>query len=910
MATRNLLFFIIASAMATVYVPCQQLMADDNNAAAASEGSKRLTLLLWNIPPKGSMDVEQKANREVFDLFLKKHPHIDVKTLVPLKIQGAGAEGNQFLAVAGGMAPDVFDLYGRKVGDYIDQGFLAPLNDRFRRDFKDQGKDYYGVEAPDKVWELCIKDGSIYAVPQSYYFMSLTYRKDLFIKAGLDPSKPPRDWDEMWEMGKKLTFVPSKEPGTVTDQLPTYGFNLLRGMFQGWHFLQFIWAAGGDVVKCYKECPSCKALAEVKPPYFDYMSCGITPINLKEYEQAYAGGTKEACKACGADLSGVRELKWRLVCDDENGVAALEYYRKLATQPWLRCLKQHEKREFDITPEMKKSSMAVCPVCGEKYDLSSEGVKNRIYNGIARSSTGNTRGERYETAMGITTMGALTNIDLTLWSLTAFPPRKGHDVKSFIAGWYLSVNRTSPPERQEAAWQYIKFMTSEEAIQMRVKAMVENGMAQYVRPFLLKKYGYIDYYNDLPGEWIQINESVAKNTEVEPYCRGFTHVMTVSLGHPMDMAILYPEEPAEGLMAKTCREVNATILGKRPEETMRKYKAHSYWAIALAALLVVLAFTYMLRSKMKGQKKAVDFYIPGLTRRRRTIYAWSFLSIAFLSIAVWQYYPLFRGSLMAFQDFKILGGGPFVGTQNFIEVVLEKNFWQFLFQTFYYVFLSIIMGFLVPIILAIMLTEIPRGGVLFRIIYYLPAVTTGLVTMFLWKQLLFDPTPDGAVNWILGLFGISPQNFLEDPGLAMVCIIIPGIWAHAGPGCLIYLAAMKCIPEDQYEAADLDGAGFLHKFWHILVPNLKALILINFLGAFVGAFQASENIFVMTGGGPVNKTMTVGLDIWYHSFLYLNFGFATAEAWILGAMLIGFTVLQLQVLGKVEFKRAGRADNA
>ena len=669
--------------------------------------------------------------------------------------------------------------------------------------------------------------------------------------------------------------------------------------------LQFVWAGGGDVVRSYKECPKCKKLVQIGLPPFDYQKSGILLSNSDDYVKAYAGYA-QVCNDCLQDLSEVSEIKWKLVTDEEGGIAALDFYRKLATQPWIRCLKKHDRREFDITTGMKVTGFAECPECGEKYDLSSEGVKNRIYEGVTRSTSGNARGERFEFAMQISTMGAVTNVDLTQWSLTAFPARKGSAVRSFIAGWYLAVNRTSPPERQEAAWQYIKFMTSEDAIRTRVKAMVENGMAQFVRPMLLEKYGYIDYYRELPAEWISLNKQVSKGCEVEPYCKGFTHVMTVSLGHPMDMAILYPETSTKELMSKTCKEVNDTILGKRPQAVMDGYKIYANWGILGAGILIALAFFYISKAKMKDQKVA-EFYIPGLTKRCRAIYAWSFLSVAMISIAVWQYYPLLRGSIMAFQDFKILSGGPFVGTQNFIEVVLEKNFWLFLFQTFFYVFLSIAMGFAVPIILAILLTEISKGQIFFRIIYYLPAVTTGVVTMFLWKQLMFDPSPDGALNWLFSLFGVAPLKFLESPSLAMICIIIPGIWAGAGPGCLIYLAAMKCIPEDEYEAADLDGAGFFHKFRHVLYPNLKALLLINFLGAFVGAFQASENIFVMTGGGPVNTTMTVGLDIWYHAFMYLNFGYATAEAWILGAMLIGFTVLQLQVLSKVEFKNAGRA---
>lgn len=873
-----------------------------------SAPTKDLTLNLWNIPPKGSMDIQTKAERAVFDLFMQRNPHIKVKVLVPLKIQGPAAEGNEFLAVAGGMAPDVFSLFGRKVGDYIDQGFLAPLNDRFKRDYSSKGESYSGVDAPDKIWELCIRGGNIYAVAENYYFMALQYRKDLFAKAGLDPSHGPRTWDEMWEMGKRITFIPAKEPGAPEDQLPVYGFYLLRGMSQGWHFLQFIWSGGGQVVRCYKECPDCRKLVEIKPGFFNYKEYGINLVNAADYQQEFAA-YKEECPACHKSLTDVKDVKWRLTTDEDGGVAALEFFRKLASQPWLRCLKKHDHREFDITPEMERAGTAVCSICGEKYDLAAEGVRNRIYNGISRGSTENARGERFETAMMIMTLGESTNVDLAQWSLTVFPSRAGCQVKSFIAGHYLGVNSTSPPERQEAAWQYIRFVTSEEAQKVRVKSMVDNGMAQYVRPALLRKYGYVDYYRELPPEWIKIYEDVSKTAEVEPYCKGFTHVMTVKLGEVMDKAMIYIDIPAKELMAKVCGEVNTQILGTRPGKETRRYEMIAYSVLALVFVLICLAFRYIIKERMKGHADmGMTGHIPGMSRRRKTIYAWSFLAIAVMAVGVWQYYPLLRGSLMAFQDFKILSGGRFIGPHNFIEILMEKNFYQFLYQTFLYVSFSIAMGFAAPIVLAVLLNEIPKAGAFFRTIYYLPAVTTGLVTMFLWKQLIYDPAPDGALNSMLGVLGIPPQIYLQSPAMAMICIIIPGIWAGAGPGCLIYLAAFKCIPEEQYEAADLDGAGFFRKIWVVMIPNIKALILINFLGAFVGAFQASENIFVMTGGGPVNKTMTVGLDIWYHSFLYLNFGYATAEAWVLGAMLIGFTVLQLRVLSKVEFKRTGTAD--
>jgi multiple sugar transport system permease protein len=125
-----------------------------------------------------------------------------------------------------------------------------------------------------------------------------------------------------------------------------------------------------------------------------------------------------------------------------------------------------------------------------------------------------------------------------------------------------------------------------------------------------------------------------------------------------------------------------------------------------------------------------------------------------------------------------------------------------------------------------------------------------------------------------------------------------------GPGCLIYLAALKGIDEESYEAADLDGAGFSDKILFIVIPRLKPLLIINFLGVFIGAFfHAEANILAMTGGSA--DTTVAGLHIFQQAYIYLRFGPATAMAWLLGAMLIGFTLWQLRMLARLEFKTTG-----
>ncbi|NCO35086.1 MAG: sugar ABC transporter permease [Armatimonadetes bacterium] len=158
-------------------------------------------------------------------------------------------------------------------------------------------------------------------------------------------------------------------------------------------------------------------------------------------------------------------------------------------------------------------------------------------------------------------------------------------------------------------------------------------------------------------------------------------------------------------------------------------------------------------------------------------------------------------------------------------------------------------------------------------------------------------------KWMVEGFQFERQDWLGDPKWAIPAVILPSVWAGAGIGSLIYLAALKGVDDELYEAAELDGAALLHKVRFIAIPTLLPLIIINFVGAFIGTFHSMGNIFVMTGGGPGDETMVLSLAIWYQAFAFLNFSTATAMAWVLGLMLIGFTAFQLNMLQKVEFRR-------
>jgi multiple sugar transport system permease protein len=282
---------------------------------------------------------------------------------------------------------------------------------------------------------------------------------------------------------------------------------------------------------------------------------------------------------------------------------------------------------------------------------------------------------------------------------------------------------------------------------------------------------------------------------------------------------------------------------------------------------------------------------------------WFFLAPALLSILTWSYYPLLKGALMAFQNYHIVGAAEWAGLDNFIRVATDPNFWTAWLRTLQYVIITLILGFLTPIVLAVMLSEIPRGKIFFRFLYFLPHLTSALVVTLLWK-LMFDPTENGILNQILASLGMARQSWLQDPSLAMVCCIVPGVWAGAGMASLIYIAALGSLPQDYYEAAAIDGAGFLARLRHVTLPQLAPLMVINFVGAFIAAFQGMGSIFLLTFGGPGDATQVLSLTVWKEAYNNLRFSTATTMAWFLGVALIGFTYLQIRFLRKVEFRQA------
>ncbi len=462
-----------------------------------------------------------------------------------------------------------------------------------------------------------------------------------------------------------------------------------------------------------------------------------------------------------------------------------------------------------------------------------------------------------------------------------------------------------PKEERDMVWKCLKALASPELADEEVRRNVAEGRAQWCKPDDLKRLGFERELEEMAPSLRKMHEDLENGSikaVTEPWV-GFWQPVGDLVQRRFLGLLLSPATSAE----LDCKAALKSITDDANRGLMfdtdrsRIERARPWARVILGSLLfcVIVAIAMVRRAKADAPSKR-----PSREggERRFGLGPWLFLAPALLSILVWSYYPLFKGALMAFQDYRIVGESAWAGLDNFIRVATDLGFWKSWGRTLEYVALTILFGFLSPIVLALLLCEIPKGKVFFRFLYFLPHLTSALVVTLLWK-LMFEPGPNGVLNGILSVFGVAPHDWLQDPSWAMFCCILPGVWAGAGISSLIYIAAIESLPRDYYEAAALDGAGFFARLRHVTFPQIMPLMVINFVGAFIAAVQGMGSIFLLTFGGPGDATQVVSLQIWKEAYNNLRFSTATTMAWFLGVALIAFTYLQIRLLRKVEFRQ-------
>jgi multiple sugar transport system permease protein len=246
---------------------------------------------------------------------------------------------------------------------------------------------------------------------------------------------------------------------------------------------------------------------------------------------------------------------------------------------------------------------------------------------------------------------------------------------------------------------------------------------------------------------------------------------------------------------------------------------------------------------------------------------------------------------MSVQETNLVSEPTLVGLDNFSRVLADPQFGIAVANTAWFAFLALIFGFPVPIILAVVMSEVRRGRGIYSALAYLPVVIPPVVSVLLWR-FFYDASAHGVFNTVLGLVGLGPLPWLQSSASAMPSIVIEATWANAGATVIIYLAALVGVPGELYDAADVDGASIWRKIRHVTLPSLRAILLVTLILQLIATAQLFTEPLLFTSGGPNNATLTVLLLIYRYAFqnsLGGDYGMAAALSLMLAAFLALFT---------------------
>ncbi|MDD5220432.1 MAG: sugar ABC transporter permease [Candidatus Bipolaricaulis sp.] len=241
----------------------------------------------------------------------------------------------------------------------------------------------------------------------------------------------------------------------------------------------------------------------------------------------------------------------------------------------------------------------------------------------------------------------------------------------------------------------------------------------------------------------------------------------------------------------------------------------------------------------------------------------------------------------------------FVGLQNFSNLLKDELFWRYLWNTFYYAIGTIPLTVILAFFLAYLLNRKIRGVVFFRTLYFLPSVTLLVAIAIVWSWLY--NADFGLFNFFLGKLGITGPRWLQSKTWAMPAIIIMGIWKGVGYSMLIFLAGLQTIPEQYYEAAEIDGANWWHRIIHITIPLISPTTFFVIVTTTIGSIQGFDQFYIMTRGGPSGATTTLVYYIFQNAFEWFKMGYAATVAMMLFVIVLALTLLQWRLSNKWVF---------
>lgn len=759
-----------------------------------SPAAPKTRLIIWGFPEDESW-VGVQAQAKYFEVL---HPEVEVVMGVP---GGRGGMDPQKLmtAIVGGSPPDLIWQDRFAVGSWASRGAFLALDDFIVRD-KIEPSDYYPA-----CWNETIYQGKVYALPYGTDARALYYNKDLFRKAGLDPTRPPKDWDELEAYTKKLTIFKNGKPVQM-GFIPNFG--------NSWLYL-YGWENGGEFMSP------------------DERTCTLNDPNIVE---ALTWITK-----IYDDLGG----RNKVVSGFEAG------FQGQITDPFL----------------IGKIAMKI------------DG--DWVLDGIAR----------YAPTLN--------------FGVAPPPPPKGKSVITWSGGYSFAIPVSA--KHPELAWEFANWMNSIEGNIYGGKIQQEFNKQQG-RPFYIPRMSANKKVNqELFAAFIpnDPNYQAAMNT--------FLGLLNVSRYRPVTpVGQLLWDEHARAHDAATEHVLTpkqALDLGTKnvQKELDNIYKTKPYPLLNTPLILtIVLSFVGIIILLL-----AIRFIrsLPKSAMARQEAYAGLIFALPwFLGFIIFIFGPIITSIVFSFCEYDVLHPMRYVQFDNYINLIgfhrdeanlLTANdglFWKSLWNTIYIAGIGVPLSMLVGLIIALLLNTNIRGMTWYRTLFYLPAIVPVIASTILWRWFLNPET--GILCVILGYIGLPSPNWIGDPSWTKPSIILMLLWS-AGSGMIIWLAGLKGIPEQLYEAAEIDGSNWWQKFWNITIPMLTPYIFFNLIMGIIGYFQIFTQAYILAGNGatigPGDSLLFYVFYLFNNAFQYFKMGYACAMAWILFLIILGLTLIQIKL---------------
>ncbi len=754
------------------------------------------------------------------------------------------------VATAGGAPPDVIVFDRFAVTEWAARNAFLPLDDFIARDVANKQKNpppptqdlFYQA-----CWDEAMYQGKVYGIPQGVDDRALVYNKDLLVRAGLvdekGEAKPPKTWEELREYSKKLTERDANGAITRIGFIPNYG--------NSWLYI-YGWMNGGEFMS--KDGATCTLNDPKIVEALQYMRTLYDDLGGYQAVQAFQAGFQ------GGELDPFIQGNIAMKID---GVWVLGNIAKYA-----------KELPFGVAPPPMPAARIA--------ELEKQGEKPLI---------------------------------------------------SWAGGWAYCIPATA--RQKEGAWELIRFLTSERAVSIideSKRALAESQGRLFVpgqQPQkALNERAYQRYILGNPNLPESFSEGAKTFNDLLTYSR-FRPVTPVGQRlwneHVSAMEnAMYPSPgghptPQEALDTGTRvvqREVDKFY---KPSQGVTINNWHLFFIIYPLLLLAVGFIAYRWDTHLGVRRwisrllrlpdKVAEDVIPGARGSYFRHQWWEGLlcvSPWLLGFIVFGGGPMLFSIIISFTRYDILNRPIFTGFENYVVMFTEDSkFWPALGNTAF-MLIAVPVGMAVSLGVAILLNQKIRVMAFWRTLFYLPAIVPMVAASILWVW-IFNPSGgfiNQALSWLhlqdplmnlLHLIGIggSKPMWLQDPALSKPSLIIMGLWG-AGASMIIWLAGLKSIPAELYEAASVDGATGWQQFWKITIPQLSPYIFFNLVMGCIGTFQIFGQAFIMTQGGPKDSTLFYVYHLFNNAFRYGQMGYASAMAWVLFIIILAVTIFQVR----------------